>query len=262
MTAVGECFDVAVIGGVTAYGAFMTRWGTSGYMYHTHGAGAGWAAPIPPTLLKKQSMLTLSGQLAAGVLGRAAAICAANGPWNAPRTVTPVTCEYGGVGSDIGWSTADCIGARLNVSGRSNALVTFSLDMIGGITIAGGVNAGDPAAAEFYPTELCTCSLGVAMGFDFTMDAGLGGLWPMVGDNEAWTAVVDKGASATLRLIVTDPGVNVGDENVLGSVTLGEGGGSIAVTGTVMSLDRETVEGVLCCGITISGVAPTFVSIG
>jgi len=272
-TYVGVPFEVASIGGNVAYGATMTRYGGFEWKLHDFGPGGGMGAPgIKPAKIKKWPMLTLGGALCTGIKGSVIDACALSSPnfgdnSRVAQVGGGVTCTYGNM--THGFSTSGCVGSRLTISGTSNALVTFSLDMFGKATATGGVSASGGDTADFYPFELG--SYGDALlGFTLTVDTGLVPVFAMNSQGpDGWVNLGDVGATCTLQMMLSDPSSQITAADAVGvtnseTITLASpGGGSlgIAVTGYYSAVDRAEVAGITATAVTLSGFGSSMVSL-
>ncbi len=212
MTVLGaESFETADFGGNLAYGAVMTKYGAEYLKLHLFGPGGGFGAPsVIPEKIKSLPMLTLSGKLEDSITADIAIICGAVAASNfkdnsraAAAKAGAVTCIYGDANVG-GFTTTVCVGTRLTVTGVSNELIDFSLDMFGGTTTQTAVTAGTVAATEFYPFELGTSTYAedTLIGYVLTLDTGLVPVFAMdgIGPTSPYGEVADIGASFTLQV--------------------------------------------------------------
>jgi len=262
-TYVGTPFELATIGGATAYGAIMTKYAGYNWKVHDFGPGGGMGAPgIKPAKLKKWPLLTLSGKLCTGITSGVIAACGLSAPnFSVSRApLAGVACSYGSASS--GFTTSGCVGARLTISGTSNDLVNFSLDMYGKSTTVGAVAGGGGGAdADFFPFELGSYGADL-LGFTYTFNNGVVPIFGMDTQGaDGWVNQGDIGSTCSLQLMLASASaaiaaaeaVSVGNAE---SITLASpGGGSlgISVTGWYSAIDRAEVAGVLCYSVTLSG---------
>ncbi len=270
-TYAGTTFEVATIGGNTAYGATMTKYAGFNWKLHEFGPGGGMGAPsVKPVKIKKLPMLTLSGKLCAGITSSIITACGLSAPdFSVVRTgPAGVTCTYGG--PDGGFSTTSCVGTRLTISGTSNEIADFSLDMFGAVTSeSGAVTASGGASAEFFPLELGTGGAEI-LGFTLTVDTGFVPVFGMSTQGPSgWVNLGDVGATCTLQLIRADPTGAFASVDAVGvtnseSITLVSPGGAslgIGVTGYYSALDRAEVQGILCTALTLTGFGASMVAL-
>jgi len=235
-------------------------------MLQEFGPMAGWGAPgVAPVVIKYRSMLTLNGSLAAGLLPTFAGMCSCGSGVvytdnSRADAVVPKTVSYGAVGTNKGWTSANCFGTRLRLSGRSNGLVTVTFDMMGDGGEVATVTAGDPSAAEFFPFELASVTgITELLGFDITFNTGINGVWPAVGDNSAYDDLVDTGATLEADLITASFAGLTGDPTEYNIVLTLTGTGAvpteyeITMNGYSTVIDRDVVEGVLCARVSMRG---------
>ena len=159
MTVLGaETFETADFGGSLAYGAVMTKYAADYIKYHLFGPGGGFGAPsIIPEKIKSLPMLTLGGKLCDAITANIAVVCGCVAASNfkdnsraAAAKAGAVTCIYGDANVG-GFTTTVCVGTRLTVTGVTNELTDFSLDMFGGTTTQTVVTAGTVGTPEFFP---------------------------------------------------------------------------------------------------------------
>jgi hypothetical protein len=273
-TYAGICYELASIAGQVAYGAFMTKYGAARWKLHDFGPGGGMGAPgIKPAKIKSLPMLTLGGTLCvgvAGVLGSTCAISSANFSDNSRGPgVTGVSCVYGDATGD-GFTTTGCVGSRLTISGTTNELATFSLDMFGKTTTAtSGPGGGGGDTAEFFPFELGTNTHGdTLLGFTLTVDTGL---VPAFGMNSqgpnGWVNCADVGATCTLQLVMATTDLfDACDGVTLSACTItlaSPGGGSLGITvnGYYTRWDRSPAAGLIGHGVTLNGFGASMVNL-
>jgi len=212
MTLLGaETFETADFGGSLAYGAVMTKYATDYLKYHVFPPGGGFGAPsIIPEKIKSMPMLTLGGKLCDAITANIAIICgcvaASDYKANtraAAAKAGAVTCIYGDANVG-GFTTTVCVGTRLTVTGVTNELTDFSLDMFGGVTTQTSATAGTVGTAEFFPFELGTNTFGAdtLLGYVLTFDTGLIPVWAMdgIGPAAPYGEVGDIGAQCTLQV--------------------------------------------------------------
>lgn len=212
MTVLGaESFETADFGGNLAYGAVMTKYGADYIKYHLFPPGGGFGAPsVYPEKIKSMPMLTLGGKLEDGITADIAIICGAvaasnfkNNSRAAAALAGAVTCIYGDANVG-GFTTTACVGTRLTVTGVTNELTDFSLDMFGGTTTQTAVTAGTIASTEFFPFELgsSTFAADTLLGYVLTFNTGLIPVWPMdgIGPTDPYGEVGDIGATCTLQV--------------------------------------------------------------
>jgi len=212
MTVLGaETFETADFGGNLAYGAVMTKYGADYIKYHQFGPSDGFGAPsIIPEKIKSLPMLTLGGKLCNAITSDIATICGCESSSNfkdnsraAAAKAGAVTCIYGDANVG-GFTTTVCVGTRLTVTGVSNELVDFSLDMFGGTTTQTSVTAGSVGTAEFFPFELGTSTYDAdtLLGYTLNFDTGLIPVFAMdgIGDTDPYGEVGDIGAQCTLQV--------------------------------------------------------------
>lgn len=274
-TYVGAPFEVATIDGVTAYGALMTKYGGFNWKLHDFGPGGGMGAPgIRPGRIKKLPMLTLGGKLSVAVGAKLGTVCAiASGAsfgdnTRAAAVGSGVTCTYGHLVE--GFTTTGCVGTRLTISGTSNELVDFSLDMFGRVTTTGAVTASGGATADFYPMELAAYGAAL-LGFTLTVDTGLVPVFAADGQGvSGWVNVGSVGATCTLQMSLSEgtPALvaaadAVGVTNTQTITLAGAAGGSLAisVTGYYSAIDRGEVGGILAPSVTLTGFGASMVSL-
>lgn len=216
MTVLGaKCFETADFGGSLAYGATMTAYGAEFLKLHVFPPGGGFGAPsIYPEKIKSLPMLTLGGKLCNAITANIAIICGAVAAQNykdnsraAAAKAGAVSCIYGDA-TTSGYTTTVCIGSRLTVTGRTNELTDFSLDMFGGTTSVTSATAGTIAEAEFFPFELGTNTFGAdtLLGYTLTFDTGLIPVFAMdgIGNTDPYGEVGDIGATCTLQATLAD----------------------------------------------------------
>lgn len=275
MTVLGaECFETADFGGSLAYGATMTKYGADFQKRHLFGPGGGFGAPSTiPEIIKSLPMLTLGGKLCNAITANIAIICgcvaASDFKANtraAAAKAGAVTCIYGDANVG-GFTTTVCVGSRLTVTGTTNELVDFSLDMFGGTTTQTAVTAGTVAASEFFPFELGTNTFGAdtLLGFMLTFDTGLVPVFAMdgIGPTSPYGEVADIGANCTLQVTLaanaaglTEYGKYVATTAITPTITLIGTAAStwaIAMKGYYTGWQKAGVNGLAAHQATVTG---------
>jgi hypothetical protein len=147
------------VGGTPQYGSILTRSNAAHkrlQLYPNQTTGNS-ALAVKPGDMRDLSRMTWSGFLNASNSGLIAGLCALLGtPDFSASLVGSIgtqTVVYGGVGVGA-YSTAGCFGTRLRLSGRSNQLVRFSLEMNGKAATATTVSGpGLVESEDFFPLE-------------------------------------------------------------------------------------------------------------
>ena len=176
-TYAGACYAVTEAGGAAQYGSTLTRSNAAHkrlFLYPNQSTGYG-SLVVEPGDMRDLSRMTWAGFLNGSNKGIIAGACALLGsPDFSERLVDSIattTIAYGGVGAG-GYSASGCFGTRLRLSGRSNQLVRFSLEMVGKATTSVSVSspgAGD--SVDFFPLELGTGGVNI-LGFDIDYRTG------------------------------------------------------------------------------------------
>jgi len=189
----------------------MTRYGAPYLKLHLFGPASGFGAPaIYPEKIKSLPMLTMGGKLSATIKGDLATICGCVAASNykdnsraAAAKTGMVTCIYGDANVG-GFTTTGCVGSRLTVTGRTNELADFSVDMFGLTTTQTVCTAGAVVDTEFFPFELGTNTFGAdtLLGYTLTFDTGLVPVFAMdgLGPTAGYGEVGDVGANCTLQV--------------------------------------------------------------
>ena len=275
MTTLGAvCFETVDFGGNLAYGSQMTKWGADFVKYHQFGVGDGFGAPsIIPEKVKSLPMLTMGGVLCNAITSDIATICGCEATSDFKANTRAAAAKAGAVTSIYGdanvggFTTTVCVGTRLTVTGTSNELITYSLDMFGGTTTQGSTTAGSVGTAEFFPFELGTSSYGedTLLGWTLTFDTGLIPVFAMdgIGNTGPYGEVGDVGATCTLQMTLaanatalTEYGKYVATTAVTPTLTPTGTSGStwaMALKGYYTAWDRAEVNGLGAHRATVTG---------
>lgn len=180
MTTLGPtCFSVVSVGGTAQQGSILTRANAAYHRYHIYdNETTGYSAVVSkPGDMNDMPQLTWSGYLTAGNKAAIAGLFALSGTPDfssgLAASISKKTVNYGNtqVGS---FSTTGCFGTRLQISGRPNELVRFSVDMIGSTTTTTTISRASITDVEFFPFERGTQTFGsdTLLGFTVTFNAG------------------------------------------------------------------------------------------
>lgn len=178
MTIAGTCFSLVSVGGYQQ-GSILTRANTAYHRYHIYdNETTGYSAIVSkPGDMNDMPQLTWSGYLTASNCGTVAGLCALDGSPDFHNglvdSISTQTVIYGDTQTGA-FSTTSCFGTRLQITGRPNELVQFSVDMIGKTTASTSLPAPGPADKEFFPFERGVNTLGddALLGFTVTFNAG------------------------------------------------------------------------------------------
>jgi hypothetical protein len=171
----GKCFTVVSAGGTAQQGSILTRSNAAHkrlYLYPNQTTGYS-ALVIKPGDMRDMARMTWAGFLNAGNKIAIADLCAISGTpdfsASLVASISALTVVYGD--TSVGaWSTTECFGTRLRLTGKSGELVQFSLEMVGKATTTTTVSAPAIAEAEFFPFEKGTQDIGADTVLAFDID--------------------------------------------------------------------------------------------
>jgi hypothetical protein len=176
-TYAGKCYSVVSVGGTPQHGSILTRSNAAHkrlqwYPNQTTGYSA---LVVKPGDMRDLSRMTWAGFLNGSNSGLIAGLCALTGSptfdASLVASIATQTVVYGGVGAGA-YSTAGCFGTRLRLSGRSNQLVRFSLEMMGKVATASSVSGpGLVESEDFFPLEKGSGGVEI-LGFDIDYRTG------------------------------------------------------------------------------------------
>lgn len=271
----GTCFAAVSVGG-TGYQGVTCRSGGADYLrYHIFPAAYGHGSPIAvPEKITSHPELSIGGYLSAGLPAALAGMCGCGGgaDFSALRTPSKTAIAYGDIAKS--YSTTECVGSRLTITGRPNELVEFSLEAFGMTTTTGAGVAAATGDKEFFPFERGSNSgigADTLLGFTLSFTTGFVPVYAMDGLAETGYAEIgDVGASCTLELALAhtnegEYGAYTGATETTIALTLTSPGGSsstISVTGYYTGFDYGgDVGGILVSRATLYGVGATMLSI-
>ena len=196
MAYTGKCYEVVSVGGVAQYGSTLTRSNAAHkrlFMYPNQSTGYG-SLVVKPGDMRDLSSMTWAGFLNGSNKAAIAGLCAASGsPDFSTRLVDSIataTVIYGGVGAG-GYSAGECFGTKLRLSGRSNQLVKFSLEMVGKVASEVAISApGAGDSVDFFPLEKGTGGVEI-LGFDIDYETGFFARFAPDG-TQGYTAINDS----------------------------------------------------------------------
>lgn len=200
----GKCFTVISVGGTAQQGSILTRANSAPKRLHLYpNQTTGYSAlVIKPGDMRDMARMTWAGFLNAGNKAAIAGLCAISGtPDFSASLVDSISAQtviYGD--TSVGaWSTTECFGTRLRLTGRSGELVKFSLEMIGKVTSTTTVAAPAIADAEFFPFEKGTQDIGADTVLAFEIDYRSGFFARFAPDGEAGYSGINE--SLRLRML-------------------------------------------------------------
>jgi len=167
------------VGGTAQQGSVLTRANATYHRYHIYdNETTGYSAIVSkPGDMNDMPQLTWSGYLTAANKSTIAGLCALSSTpdfsASLVSSISKKTVIYGD--TQVGaFSTTGCFGTRLQISGRPNELVRFSVDMIGSTTTKTTVSAAAITDVEFFPFERGTQTFNddTLLGFTITFNAG------------------------------------------------------------------------------------------
>lgn len=271
----GTCFAAVSVGGTTYQGVTCRSGGADFLRFHVFPAAYGHGSPIAvPEEIKSRPELSIGGYLSSGLPAALASMCGCGSGANfsALRTPSKLAIAYADVAG--GYSTSDCVGSRLTITGRPNELVEFSLEAFGMTTATSGALAAAEGDVEFFPFERGSNSgigADTLLGFTLSFTTGLVPVYTMDALAETGYAEIgDVGATCTLEMALAH--TNEDEYSAYTAVTettialtLTSPGGSsstITVTGYYTGFDYGgDVGGILVSRATLYGVGPSMLSI-
>lgn len=271
----GTCFAIVSVGGTVHQGITCRSGGADYFRFHTFPAAYGHGSPIVvPEKIKSRPELSIGGYLSAGLPAALAAMsgCGSGADFSALRTPSKTAIAYGDITKS--YSTSDCVGSRLTITGRPNELVEFSLDAFGMTTATGGALAAVIEDKEFFPFERGSNSgIGAEtlLGFTLIFNTGFAPVYAMDALGETgYSEIGDIGATCTLELALAHANeseysayAGVTNTTVALTLTSSEGSSSvITVTGYYTSFDYGgDAGGILVSRATLYGVGASMLSI-
>jgi len=175
----GACYQVISAGGTSQQGSVLTRSNAAHkrlHLYPNQTSGHG-ALVMKPGDMRDMGRMTWGGYLNAANKAAIAGLCAIAGTpdfgASLVASISALTIIYGDpvVGA---FSTTECFGTRLRLTGRTGKLVQFAVEMVGKATTSTTVTAPAIADAEFFPFEKGTHGIGddTLLGFDIDYRTG------------------------------------------------------------------------------------------
>lgn len=206
-TIAGTCFSLVSVGG-SQQGSILTRANTAYHRYHLfENQTTGYSALVTkPGDMNDMPQLTWSGYLTATNKGTVAGLCAVRGSPNfhssLVNSISTQTVVYGDTQTGA-FSTSGCFGTRLQIIGRPNELVQFSVDMIGSTTTTTSSLSANTADVEFFPFERGTNTFGsnALLGFTVTFNAGFYPRFSMDGST-GYSAISEGMHSLTAEFMI------------------------------------------------------------
>ena len=137
--------------------------------------------------------MTWAGYLNAANKSLIAGACAINGTpdfgTNLVASISALTMVYGDTGVGA-FTVSNCFGTRLRLTGSTNKLVEFSLDLVGKATTKTTIAAPAIADAEFFPFEKGSHGIGADTLYGFTIDYRTG----------FWASIAPDGGSGYSKI--------------------------------------------------------------
>lgn len=177
-TIAGTCFSLVSVGG-SQQGSILTQANTAYHRYHIYdNETTGYSVIVSkPGDMNDMPQLTWSGYLTPSSCSAIAGLCALGGSPDFSEglvdSISKQTVVYGDTQTGA-FSTSGCFGTRLQITGRPNELVQFSVDMIGSTTTTTSALSANTANEEFFPFERgsSTFGSGALLGFTITFNTG------------------------------------------------------------------------------------------